>query len=185
MWVGPRVFMMISHFRKGQGATEYIVVLAIVLMVALVVVGLLGFFPSFSTNTQITEYDQYWSVQRPLAVLDAAQLATGNTAQNATFSIRNQGTSSVSITRFNVSLSPAGSAQVGIGTPGNNSSFTLAPGDSTTIMVWNNTPVGGYLGDCGPSSGKYITYNVTIVYNQDPFTAKIETGSKPVAVLCT
>ncbi|MDE1798646.1 MAG: hypothetical protein KGH63_04565, partial [Candidatus Micrarchaeota archaeon] len=169
----------------GQGATEYIVVLAIVLMVALVVVGLLGFFPSFSTNTQVTEYTQYWAVQRPLAVLDAAQLSSGGTTQNATFSIENHGTSSITITKMNVSLTPAGSGAVGIGTPGNGSSFTLAPGDRTSIMIYNNSPAGGYLGDCGTSSGKYLTYNVTITYNQDPFTAKVETGSKPMAVLCT
>ncbi|MDE1798136.1 MAG: class III signal peptide-containing protein [Candidatus Micrarchaeota archaeon] len=170
---------------RGQGATEYIVLLAIVLMVALIVVGLLGFFPSFSTNTQVTEYTQYWAVQRPLAILDAAQLSTGGVGQNLTISIENHGTSSLTITKINVSLTPAGSLGLGTGTPGNGSVLSLAPGDRGSIRIFNSSVLGNTLGNCAGNAGKYLTYNVTVTYNQDPFTGKVETGSKPVAVLCT
>ena len=162
---------MMNRFKRGQGATEYIVVLAIVLMVALVVVGLLGFFPSFSTNTQVTEYTQYWAVQRPLAILDAAQLSSGNVGQNVTLVIENHGISSITVTKVNVSLSPAGSAasQTGMGSPGNVTSVALSPGDRSSIQVWNATVAGNWLGDIIPGVTDGTTVNTdTALFNNNP-----------------
>ena len=39
----------------GQGATEYLVLLAVVLIVALVSVALLGFFPGMASDAQATQ----------------------------------------------------------------------------------------------------------------------------------
>jgi len=43
----------------GQGATEYLVLLAVVLIVALVSVALLGFFPGMASDAQITQSQIY------------------------------------------------------------------------------------------------------------------------------
>ena len=56
---------------KGQGATEYLVLLAVVLIVALVSVALLGFFPSMASDAQIAQSQMYWRSATPLAVIDA------------------------------------------------------------------------------------------------------------------
>ena len=45
---------------KGQGATEYLVLLAVVLIVAMVAIALLGFFPGLSYDAKKSESDSYW-----------------------------------------------------------------------------------------------------------------------------
>lgn len=57
---------------RGQGATEYLVLLAIVLVVALVAIALLGFFPGTSSDARRTESDTYWRSASPVAVVDTA-----------------------------------------------------------------------------------------------------------------
>jgi hypothetical protein len=52
----------------GQGATEYLVLLAVVLIVALVSVALLGFFPSMASDAQMTQSKMYWSGASPIAI---------------------------------------------------------------------------------------------------------------------
>ncbi|MFA6214247.1 MAG: hypothetical protein WC717_03140 [Candidatus Micrarchaeia archaeon] len=73
-------------FLKGQGATEYLVLLAVVLIVALVSVALLGFFPGMASDARITQSQSYWRGQaRPFAILDSSITAAGV----GTFSIQN------------------------------------------------------------------------------------------------
>ncbi|MCX6771961.1 MAG: hypothetical protein NTX79_07970 [Candidatus Micrarchaeota archaeon] len=58
---------------RGQGATEYLVLLAVVLIVALVSVALLGFFPGMAADARITQSQTYWRGQAsPFAILDAS-----------------------------------------------------------------------------------------------------------------
>jgi len=57
-------------FYKGQGATEYLVLLAIVLIVALVSVALLGFFPGMASDAQITQSQMYWRSATPIAIIE-------------------------------------------------------------------------------------------------------------------
>ena len=44
---------------KAQGATEYLVLLAVVLIVALVSVALLGFFPGMASDAKLTQSETY------------------------------------------------------------------------------------------------------------------------------
>ena len=57
---------------KGQGATEYLVLLAVVLIVALVSVALLGFFPGMASDAQMTQSKMYWSSASPIAIVESA-----------------------------------------------------------------------------------------------------------------
>ncbi|MCM8830636.1 MAG: class III signal peptide-containing protein, partial [Candidatus Omnitrophica bacterium] len=50
-------------FKKGQGATEYLVLLAVVLIVALVAIALLNFFPALASDAKINQSDTYWRGQ--------------------------------------------------------------------------------------------------------------------------
>jgi len=58
------------HYR-AQGATEYLVLLAVVLIVALVSVALLGFFPGMASDAQITQSQAYWQGASPIAIVEA------------------------------------------------------------------------------------------------------------------
>jgi len=53
---------------KAQGATEYLVLLAVVLIVALVSVALLGFFPGTAADAKITQSETYWRSASPVAI---------------------------------------------------------------------------------------------------------------------
>ncbi|MEM4633540.1 MAG: hypothetical protein QW275_00095 [Candidatus Anstonellaceae archaeon] len=58
-------------YRKGQGATEYLVLLAVVLIIALVSIALLGFFPGLASDARITQSNSYWRGEaRPIAILE-------------------------------------------------------------------------------------------------------------------
>ena len=66
----------------GQGATEYLVLLAVMLIVALVSVALLGFFPGMATDAQRTQSEIYWRSASPISIVESGARAyslTGNT----------------------------------------------------------------------------------------------------------
>ena len=60
-----------SHAMLAQGATEYLVLLAVVLVVALIGVSLVGFVPSVSSDAKVTQSDEYWrGAARPFGILE-------------------------------------------------------------------------------------------------------------------
>jgi len=59
---------MQSSMRRGQGATEYLVLLAIVLIICLVTVALLGFMPGMSYEARKTESQMYWTSSLPFQI---------------------------------------------------------------------------------------------------------------------
>jgi len=59
---------------KGQGATEYLVLLAVVLIVALVSVALLGFFPGMASDAQVTQSQAYWKSAQPISIAEGGAL---------------------------------------------------------------------------------------------------------------
>jgi len=63
----------------GQGATEYLVLLAVVLIVALVSVALLGFFPGMASDAQITQSQMYWRSASPISITESGAKALGST----------------------------------------------------------------------------------------------------------
>jgi len=63
------------RFLRAQGATEYLVLLAVVLIIALVSVALLGFFPGMASDAQITQSRAYWQSASPIAITETAALA--------------------------------------------------------------------------------------------------------------
>jgi hypothetical protein len=56
---------------KAQGATEYLVLLAVVLIIALVSVALLGFFPGMASDAQMTQSQAYWKSATPIAIVES------------------------------------------------------------------------------------------------------------------
>ncbi len=56
---------------KGQGSTEYLVILAVVLVVALIVIGLLGQFTEFGTSGLEQQSKSYWQSASPFSIQNA------------------------------------------------------------------------------------------------------------------
>jgi len=112
---------------RAQGATEYLVLLAVVLIVALVSVALLGFFPGMASDAQITQSQAYWLGASPIAVTESAAKAyTNENLQSAIYiRLRNNGAYTISITK-------------------------LLSEDTTTVRYWK--PIGGSV----PFAGAYV-----------------------------
>ena len=81
---------------RAQGATEYLVLLAVVLIVALVSVALLGFFPGMASDSQITQSQAYWKSATPISIVESA--AKGLHATYVYMRVKNSGAYSIRIT---------------------------------------------------------------------------------------
>jgi len=87
----------------GQGAAEYLVLLAVVLIVALVSVALLGFFPSMASDAQLTQSQTYWQSATPIAILETGARHVCHSSANYTYPylrIRNTGNYPITITKI-------------------------------------------------------------------------------------
>jgi len=86
----------------GQGATEYLVLLAVVLIVALVSVALLGFFPGMASDAQFTQSQAYWQSASPIQVLESgARFQSSGGGQTRLYlRLRNAGVYPVRITKI-------------------------------------------------------------------------------------
>jgi hypothetical protein len=143
---------------RAQGATEYLVLLAVVLIIALVSVALLGFFPGMASDAQIAQSQAYWSSASPITVVEAvASLHSGYGTYNFTeafFKIRNTGAYTVQLTKlFGGGASVAGTyCSPGTCPPGAVGStltfatspyFKMAPGEERVLgyqLIFGNAP---------------------------------------------
>jgi hypothetical protein len=55
---------------KAQGSTEYFVLLAVVLIIGLVSLALLSFFPGTSLDAKLTQNKMYWSSASLIAIVN-------------------------------------------------------------------------------------------------------------------
>ncbi len=76
--------------KRGQGTTEYLIILAVVIVIALIVVGVMGWIPGLGTGITESQSKAYWQSTSPFAittyqVTDAAVptiVARNNTSQS-------------------------------------------------------------------------------------------------------
>ena len=88
---------------RAQGATEYLILLAVVLIVALVSVALLGFFPGMASDAQITQSQTYWQSTSPIAIIESNAKLVCHTSANYTYPylrLRNTGNYPITITKI-------------------------------------------------------------------------------------
>jgi hypothetical protein len=117
---------------KAQGATEYLVLLAVVLIIALVSVALLGFFPGMASDAQMTQSKTYWQGATPIAVVETDARATPawwNGGAVPYLRIRNNGNYKITITKVMGNGQWASVTYGPSGFPSISSYFTLAPGE--------------------------------------------------------
>ncbi len=65
---------------KAQGTTEYLIILAVIIVIALVVVGVLGWFPGLSTGISMKQSNAYWQSTHPISILQSKLLTDGSMA---------------------------------------------------------------------------------------------------------
>ena len=148
---------------KGQGATEYLVLLAVVLIIALVSIALLGFFPGLAGDARVTQSQSYWRGEaKPYAILESA--VTYVSAAYGTVTLVMQNTEAGgTYTLNNLSVS----SPTGMGTY--NTSTTFASGEVKSISLNISNP---------GAAGSLYELNVNISYISPNGVTDREFGSK-------
>jgi len=151
-------------FKKGQVSTEYLVILAIVLVVALVVVYLVGGFAGMGAGTMETQSMQAWGTAAPLAITSWKQ--TGTTLD---LEIQNNDVDALILT----GISMDGAAVTT--TPAN---ATFASGEKKVIVATTAAA-------CGAAGASFSHQNVILSYDKGAITGKTETGVRPIVGKCS
>ncbi|VVB58687.1 Uncharacterised protein [Candidatus Anstonella stagnisolia] len=148
-------------FSKGQGATEYLVLLAVVLMIALVSIALLGFFPGLAGDTKETQSDSYWKSARQFAILDSTQSGVTLSA-----TLQNNDPDQRTVTTFAAGAASNGSLSV-----------ILNAGEKRIFSI-NNANV------TACTTGNRYEYQVNLTYNTVDLVGLKQTGTKPLVGKC-
>jgi len=150
---------------RAQGATEYLVLLAVVLIVALVSVALLGFFPGMASDAQITQSQMYWKSASPISIVESAGRVDSSTSLTYPYlRLRNTGTYPIRITGIvggdGLKATQFWGLNCGAANPSNISDFFyLAPGEEKYFAAasYYGTACNWQLGArTGASSGAYV-----------------------------
>ncbi len=146
-----------AFLSKGQGATEYLVLLAVVLIIALVSIMLLGYFPGMAIDAKITQSNSYWRGEaRPFAITEHNINSTGY----GSFVLQNMEANGPFVVTF-----------VQVGSYNNSTNISFSAGEGKTVILpgmGNNT------------GGQVYDLNVTISYTTPSGQASKQYGSKNI-----
>ena len=148
--------------KKGQVSTEYLVILAVVLVIALVVVFLVSQGTGVGTSTLDSQTQAYWKGVQPLSILDYS--ATGTTL---TVAIQNNAQESITLTQV------AGSGLTAYAV-----STTFAPGQARTIPITLTAT-------CGTAGTRFSYSNVTFTYDVGLISGKTFAGQRALSGACS
>lgn len=158
----------LSGKKKGQGSTEYLVLLAMVLVVAMVAIALLGFFPGLAGDTRAAQSDSYWrGTARPFAIHGHVLNQSGSVML---LQVQNLDSSTKYITSI---------ALDGLGVVASNAAVNtyLTPGQQTTLSTTVTS------GSC--VRGVAYEFNVSINYNTvGGISGSTQRGTKSLIGVC-
>jgi hypothetical protein len=147
--------------RKGQAATEYLIILAVVVIIALIVVGVLGGFQGLSGGITRQQSEAYWSGVADVGILPNFKISPAI----AELTIKNNRPFPIKVSNILIEnagqIAPAG--------------LTIQPGLTGNVNVSGNSCI----------IGEQYTYNVQIIY-VDPSTSRQFTfrGQSPLVGTC-
>jgi len=124
--------------KKGQTAVEYLIILAVVIIISLIVVGVLGGIPGIGRGSGEKASKLFWSLA-PVGIDNYAISASGTD----TVIVKNNLDTKITLSVFSVNS---------VNVANNN---VLNPGDSVTLT--------GAIAAC--SAGDSFVYSVSITYN--------------------
>jgi hypothetical protein len=130
--------------KKAQGATEYLIIFAVIIVVALIVVAAMGGIPGIGTGTKQKTSASYWQT----ADVAIPAFAAFSLTDDVNITVRNNLRDSIS--SFTISVNGVGLSCA---------QASISPGQQ--ITCWNQTAAS----DC--SAGGPFTYDVSITYTND------------------
>ncbi len=148
---------------KGQGSTEYLVILAVVLVVALIVIGLLGQFTGFGSAGLEQQSKAYWQGTSPLSIQNAK-------LTNASVQLELQNKLSQKITLKAITFD---------GRTLNISSISFGAGQTQTLSSV------GYTTPCTATGQIYQINSVVFIYDVGGIVNQTQTGDKALYGKCS
>lgn len=149
-------------FSKGQVSTEYLVILAVVLVVALVVVWLVGGFAGMGTSTLETQSKAYWGGTSPFAITAVKAAST-----DLDLALVNNDLERLTLTDVSVD---------GVSVFSTSTAFNS--GESKVINATLNTT-------CGAAGTPYTYNTIVLTYTKGGIADNKQTGSKPLVGKCS
>lgn len=147
---------------KGQVSTEYLIILAVVLVVALVVVFLVGGFAGLGAASLETQSKNYWAGASPFSIKTFKASGT-----SLDLEVVNNEIDQLTLTDVSI---------------GNTSVFsTSTVFDSGETILINAT----LAADCGPSGDPYQYQDVQLTYDKGAVTDLKQVGAKPLVGKCS
>ncbi|MEM2974126.1 MAG: hypothetical protein QW112_00650 [Candidatus Micrarchaeia archaeon] len=152
---------------KGQATIEYLVLVAVAIIIALVIFGFLGWIPGMAGTLRERQSKMYWASAYPIAIKDYKVTST-----EATFLMENIGDDPVKLVNITVELTN-GTIVTGNFTP---AGYKLIQGEAKTYTVAEI--------ECTPGSN-YELSNVTIRYDVvKGISGQAEVGDRPIIGNC-
>ena len=136
--------------RKAQTATEYMIILAVVIIIALIVVGVMGGIPGIGTGARSGTSSAYWKTAKI-----AVSSYSATEADTVTLKIRNNMPNTIKINYFNMSSSGSSIATTAL----TQTDVTLGPGTEKTFT--------GTVTNICNAAGDAWTANVWVQYTDD------------------
>lgn len=147
--------------KKGQVSTEYLVILAVVLVVALIVVALIGGMSPVSTGISESQSKNYWLSVSPISIS-----AWNYHGTSLDLTLQNMDGQKITVSQISI----GGSAVYSVNT-------SFAVGETRTVTAT--------LANCGSSGDSFELQNVSITYMKDGISALLEKGDKTIVGKCS
>src|SRR5271157_2764559 len=149
--------------RRAQAAIEYLIILAVVVIIALIVIGVIGGFPSMTRGVTERDSAAYWSAAD---VGITRYFVSGGTPTSSMLVLRNNRLFAINIT----SITMQGSSV-------NSTVLPLAPGSSSSMGVTTTTP--------GCTAGQTYSWTTVINYKDAVYrNAYSFSGEMPLVGTC-
>lgn len=148
--------------RKGQVSTEYLVILAVVLVVALIVVYLVGGFSGLGAGSLETQSKNYWGSTSPFAI--KTFVASGTTLS---LELANNDLDKLEVTDISVD-----------GASVYSTAKNFTSGEVSVVAATLGTT-------CGTAGTNFQYEDVVITYNKGTITGIKQTGTKPLVGKCS
>lgn len=148
--------------KKGQVSTEYLVILAVVLVVALVVVYLVGGFAGLGAGSLETQSKNYWGSTSPFAIKTFKYAGTA-----LDLVVDNNDLEKLTVTDVSVG-----------GTSVFSTSTSFTSGEEKTLATTMASA-------CGTAGVPYTVENVVITYTKGSIVGLKQVGAKPLVSKCS
>ncbi|MEM3407898.1 MAG: hypothetical protein QXW80_00495 [Candidatus Micrarchaeia archaeon] len=155
--------------KKGQATIEYLVLLAVAIIIALVIFAFMGWIPGFAGSLKERQVKLYWSSQYPIQIREYKFFNQSGDG-NLTLQVQNVADYQINITGFSTRSAS-----------NNTPTYILLPGETKVISYI----LGSYNTICSKVGDPYELTEVKINYTIiGGIQNMVETGDRPLVGTC-